>query len=120
MEITYILAGMRFNATDHSELSRQLIQFGLVANLDSRGFGSLTVRRMSEPQGTARYDIVQSFGDSADFKGYDVCVGKLIGNKNYGEKSEVIEVEISELEKALVEIKKDIPEAKILVGSYWS
>lgn len=118
MENAYIMAGKRFKANDHNDLNTQLNQFGLITNLDSRGLGSLSVRRLSEPQGTYTYGIIQSFGDSADIEGYDVCVGKNIQGPN---ESEVMEfADVSELEKTLAEVKNDIPDAKILVGSYWS
>ena len=116
MEVSYIMAGKRFKARDHNDLNRQLNQLGLVTNLDNKGLGSLSARRTTEP-GTVRYNLVQSYGDSADIEGYDVCVGKVIMENR---DSEVIEVtELSELEKTLEEVKQDIPDAKVLVGSYW-
>jgi len=119
MEIVYLMAGKRFQARDVADLNSQLLSYKLVSNLDSDGVGDLSVRRLTEAQKTARYDITQSFGDSTDSEGYDVIVGKEIGTNGYGQ-PDVVEKELSELEIALNEVRKDIPDAKIIAGSYWS
>ncbi len=119
MEIAYLMAGKRFQAVDLADLNAQLAPYKLTSNLNRDGTGNLTARRLTDPQGTSRYDMTQSTGDPADSEDYDVIVGKLIGIKGYVQ-PDVIEKELSELEIALNEVKKDIPEAKIIAGSYWT
>lgn len=81
------------------------------------------VRSISGREDEWPYHIQHSYGDSADFgihyKGYDFCVGKIISNTGKQGK-EVIETEPAELERILQEVKKDIPDAKVLVFSHWS
>ena len=78
MEIVYLMAGKRFQARDVADLNSQLLSYKLVSNLDSDGVGDLSVRRLTEAQKTARYDITQSFGDSTDSEGYDVIARKVL------------------------------------------
>ena len=118
MEIAYLMAGKRFQARDVADLNQQLSKHNLVSNLSRDGAGDLSVRRLIESQGTSRYDMTQSVGDPADTKGYDVIVGKTIGTNGYGQ-SDVVEKEPSELEIALNEVRADIQDAKIIVGSYF-
>ncbi len=110
MEIAYLIAGKRFRAKDEASLNKELSKYNLIADTNN-----WTARRLSDKE-TIRYRMVQSFGDSADINGLDVCIGKLIEKD---ERNEVIETDISELEKILEEVKQDIPDAKILGGSYW-
>ncbi len=119
METGYVIAGKRFQAEDVEDLNRQLSKYNLVSNLNNQGLGNLSVRRVSDNVPNNRYSIVQSYGDSADFDNYDVIVGKLVAKNCYGGQ-DVAEVELSELEKILDEVKKDIPDLRILVGCYWS
>ena len=119
MEIVYLMAGKRFQARDVADLNSQLSTYKLISNLDSDGVGGLSVRKLTEPQDTCRYEMIQSVGDSADSQGYDVIVGKEIGTNGYGQ-PDVVEKELSELEIALNEVRKDIPDARIIAGSYWS
>lgn len=119
MEIAYLMAGKRFKARDVNELNQQLSRYNLISNLSRDGSGDLSARRLTEPQGTSRYDMTQSVGDSADTNRYDVIVGKTIGTNGYNQ-PDVVEKELSELEIALTEVRIDIPEAKIIAGSYWS
>lgn len=114
--ISYIMAGKRFIAQNVNDLHRQLTPYNLITDLDNKGLGSWSVRRMSDPSANFRYDMVNTIGDSADLDGFDVCIGKLIGETR---QSDVVEAETSELEVSLAEVRKDIPEAKILGGSYW-
>ena len=119
MEIAYLMVGKRFQARDVADLNQQLSRHNLVSNLNRNGAGNLSVRRLTEPQETSCYDMTQSVGDPADTNGYDVIVGKTIGTNGYGQ-SDVVEKELSELEITLNKVKADIPNAKIIVGSYWS
>ncbi len=112
MEITYLMAGKRFQARDVADLNDQLAPYKLISNLDQKGAGNLSVRRLTEAPDTFRYDLTQSAGDSADSPGYDVIVGKTIGTNGYG-KSDVIETGLSELEIALNEVREDLPDAKL-------
>jgi hypothetical protein len=116
MEIAYLMAGKRFQAQDVTDLNQQLAPYNLKTNSDDVCEG---VRRSSDAEGNFRYLIQQSHGDPADFEGYDVVVGKELGNNGYGQ-PDVVEVEPSQLEIALNEVKEDIPDAKLIVGSYWS
>jgi hypothetical protein len=116
MEIAYIMAGKRFQARDVTELNQQLAQYKLRTNSNDVCEG---VRRLSDTQERSRYLIQQSRGDPADFQGFDVVVGKELGNNGYGG-PDVVEKEISELEIALSEVREDIPDAKIIVSSYQS
>ncbi len=119
MEIAYLMAGKRFQARDVNDLNDKLGLYKLISNLDGDGAGDLSVRRLTESQGTFRYDITQSTGDPADTQGYDVIVGKTIGTNGYNQ-PDVVEKELSELEIALNEVREDIPDAKLIAGSYWS
>ncbi len=119
MEITYFIAGKRFEAKNTNDLNSKLAKYELVTNLDETGLGNLTVRKLSDPIGESRYEMVQSHGDPADFDGYDICVGTVIANNGYGQ-PEVAEVNLSEIEKILAEVRMDIPDANLLVGSYRS
>jgi len=116
MNIAYLMAGKRFQARDVAELNQQLAPYNLRTNSDDMCEG---VRRTSDAQGIYRYLIQQSHGDPADFEGHDVVVGKELGNTGCGE-PDVVEKEYSDLEIALKEVRTDIPDAKIIVGSYWS
>ena len=111
MEIVYLMAGKRFQANNQKDLEKQLSQYSLTFHLG--------IRRLSDPIGFSRYDVVQAFGDSTDVQGSDVCIGKLIDKNGYN-RPKVMVAELSTLEEALEEVKKDIPDAKILIGSYWS
>lgn len=119
MEIAYLMAGKRFQARDVADLNDQLAPYRLISNLDGDGAGNLSVRRLTEAQDTCRYDMTQSAGDPADTNGYDVVIGKTIGTTGYGQ-PDVVEKELSELEITLNEVREDIPDAKIIAGSYWS
>lgn len=119
MEIAYLMAGKRFQARDVADLNDKLAPYKLISNLDRDGAGNLSVRRLKEAQDTFRYDMTQSTGDPADSQGYDVIVGKTIGTTGYGQ-PDVVEKELSELEIVLNEVREDIPDAKLIVGSYWS
>ena len=119
MEIAYLMAGKRFQARDVADLNDKLAPYKLISNLSRDGTGNLSVRRLTEPQNTSRYDMTQSAGDPADSQGYDVIVGKTIGTTGYGQ-LDVVEKELSELEIALNEVREDIPDAKLIAGSYWS
>ena len=119
MEIAYQIAGKRLKARNVGELNQQLLEYNLVTNLRMDGFGHFSVRRLTEAGGTRRYDMTQSVGDYADSTDYDVIVGKIIGTNGY-DQPDVIENEISELEIILKEVRMDIPDAKIIAGSYWS
>jgi hypothetical protein len=110
MEIAYLMAGKRFQAKDLTNLNQQLAPYNLKTNSDDVCEG---VRRSSDAQ--VKYQIQQSFGDPADFEGHDVVVGKYVGTDG-----DVIEVDLSELEIALNEVREDIPDAKLIAGSYWS
>ena len=118
MNIAYLMAGKRFQARNVANLNDQLAPYKLISNLSRDGAGNLSVRRLTEAQDTCRYDMTQSVGDSADSEGYDVIVGKTIGT-GYGQ-PDVVEKELSELEIALNEVREDIPDAKLIAGSYWS
>lgn len=83
MEISYLIAGKRFQADDIADLNSKLSQYGLISNLNEQGLGNLSVRKKSDEVTNNRYDIVQTYGDPADFDNYDVCVGKLIGTNGY-------------------------------------
>ena len=119
MEISYLIAGKRFQADDVADLNSKLSEYGLISNLNEKGLGNLSVRRITEEVTSNRYDIVQTYGDPANFENYDVIIGNLISKKGYGD-DDVKEVELSELEKSLNEVNEDISDAKILLGSYWS
>lgn len=119
MEIAYLIVGKRFKAHDVADLNDQLAAYKLISNLERDGAGNLSARRLTESQGTFRYDLTQSAGDPANTQGYDVIVGKTIGTNVYG-KHDVVEKELSELEIALNEVREDIPDAKLIAGSYWS
>ena len=116
MEIAYLVAGKRFQARNVTQLNQQLLEYDLVSNLSKDGFGDLSVRRLTEPKNTMRYGMIPI---TADTRKYDVIIGKTIGTTGYCQ-PDVVETELSELEIALKEIKIDIPDAKIIVGSYWS
>lgn len=117
MEIAYLIAGKRFKARDDTDLNQQLTQYNLVSNLNT---GDWSVRRQTDPQKTHRYLMTQAAGDSADSDEYDVIVGRTVGENGYGNQSVIIEKELSDLEIALNEVREDIPDAKIIAGSYWS
>ncbi len=119
METPYLIAGKRFRADNVSELNKKLFEYGLISNLNNEGLGNLSVRKISDGVTNNRYDIVQTYGDSADSDFFDVIVGKLVAKNAYNH-DDVEEVELSNLEEALNEVRQDIPEAKILLGSYWS
>lgn len=119
MEIAYLIAGKRFQARCIAELNRELAKYGLVSNLSIGGIGSPSARRLKDIQGTLRYEMIQSAGDFADYEDYDLIVGKIIGSAGRGQSDDIIEKELSELEIALNEVKTDIPDAKIIAGSYW-
>ena len=116
MEIAYLMAGKRFQARDVTDLNQQLAPYNLRTNSDDVCEG---VRRQSDAPETLRYLIQQSHGDPADFSGHDVVVGKELGNTGYGH-PDIVEKEPSDLETALNEVRTDIPDAKIIAGSYWS
>ncbi|MBR9691459.1 hypothetical protein GOV06_01610 [Candidatus Woesearchaeota archaeon] len=116
MEIAYLMVGKRFQARDIADLNQQLAQYNLRTNSDDVCEG---VRRSSDSQGMSRYLIQQSRGDPAEFEGYDVVVGKELGNSGHGQ-PDVVEVEPSQLESTLNEVKEDVPDAKLIAGSYWS
>ncbi|MDP3640049.1 MAG: hypothetical protein Q8R53_02490 [Nanoarchaeota archaeon] len=119
MEIAYLMAGKRFQARDVADLNDQLAPYNLISNLDRDGLGDLSARRLTEARNTSRYDMTQSVGDPADSQGYDVIVGKIIYINGYGQ-PDVVEIELSELEIILKEVREDIPDAKLIAGSYWS
>ena len=113
------MAGKRFQARNVDDLNDKLAPYNLISNLDIEGAGNLSVRRLTEAQDTFRYDMTQSTGDPADSQGYDVIVGKIIGTNGYGQPN-IVEKEFSELELVLNEVIEDIPDAKLIAGSYWS
>ncbi len=115
MEIAYLMVGKRIRATDVADLNRQLAVYKLVSNLSDARLEHFSVRRISDLRDTRRYDLTQSVGDSADILGYDLIVGKSIHPDK-----DVVETELSDLESALNEVREDIPDAKIIAGSYWS
>ena len=119
MEIAYLMAGKRIRARDVADLNNKLAQYQLVSNLSTRGEGSFSARRIADPEGASRYNLTKSVGDPADKQGYDVVVGRTIGENGY-EQEDIVEKEISELESVLDEVKIDIPDAKIIAGSHWS
>lgn len=116
MEVPYLIAGKRFKAESVSALNEQLKQYGLVSNLESDGCGDFSVRRLSDTEHTCRYAMLQSHGDDADTDGYDLCIGQEPGGPC---SDDLLEVELSELEKVLAGVRQDIPDAKLLFGSYW-
>lgn len=118
MEIAYMMAGKQFKAKDVTDLNNQLALYNLICNIDCFGECNYSVRRITEPQGTERYDIVQSKGNSQDVLGFNVIIGKIIGTNGYDE-PDIIEKELSDIAPALKEVKEDIPDAKIVSGSYW-
>ena len=125
MEKVYLMAGKRFQvgSVETKAVNDALSHYNLVMNVSSGGLWDSTVRRTVDHVGTHRLSLEHSFGDEADFgvhtKGYDFCVGKVIGNTGYGGLPEVIETETSEIEKVLQEVRQDIPDAKVLAFSHW-
>lgn len=114
--VVYIIAGKRFKAGGVKDLHEQLALYKLVTDLDNEGLGGWGARRISDNNGMHRYDMINTVGDSADVNGFDVCIGKLIGDTHKGE---VVETDVFELEASLAEVRQEIPDAKILGGSYW-
>ena len=113
MQQAYLMVGKRFKAIDLVELNSQLAKYNLRTVSEDVCEG---VEKPSDPK--VRYLIQQSYGDPADFDEYDVVIGKEVGNNGCGEQR-VIEKEPSELENIVNEVKRDIPDAKIIAGSYW-
>lgn len=114
MEITYMMAGKRFQAQDLDDVNNQLQAYKLVTTSDDICDG---VRKVSEQD--RKYVITQSHGDSADFSGYDIVIGTEIADNGY-EQPDVQAVDLLNLETKLNEVREDIPDAKIIFGSYWS
>jgi len=115
---TYLVAGKRFSASNLTELKQQLSAYGLVANLDERGFGSFSTRRMSDPEKTDRYRMLPHHNGFNEDAMYDVVVGLQIGNTLIvGSRSE-IEIDMQAIRKAMNKVKKDIPDAKVMIVSY--
>ena len=115
MEVTYIMAGKRFQAKDILGLNSQLQKYELVTKSDDVCEG---VRRISEKD--RKYIIQQSSGDCCpNFDGYDVVVGTEIADNGYGQ-PDVQTIVLSNLETKLNEVREDIPDAEIVFGSYWS
>ena len=117
MEIAYLMVGKRFQVLDKKD---ETINQALASANLMQDHPYNTVRSISGKEDEWPYYIMHSYGDWADFRnGYDFCVGKIVGDT--GERGkEVVETEHAELEKILQEVRKDIPDAKILVFSHWS
>ena len=119
MESAYLMIGKRFKVQDKKDetINQALASSNLMQNHPYNAVRSISGKKDEWP-----YHIIHSYSDSADFgihyKGYDFCVGKIIESTGEPGK-EVIEADPAELEKILKEVRKDIPDAKILVFSHW-
>ncbi len=120
MEVAYILAGKRFQAKNAQDMNIQLSKYNLTHNLTKEGLGFLGVRRVTDLAESVRYEMIQTSGDSTDNEGFDVCIGRLLGESRDSRtiELEMSELEMSELEIAMNEVKQDIPDSKIIGGSY--
>ena len=138
MESAYLMIGKRFKVQDKKDetINQALASSNLMQNHPYNAVRSISgkkdewpchipynaVRSISGKKDEWPYHIIHSYSDSADFgihyKGYDFCVGKIIESTGEPGK-EVIEADPAELEKILKEVRKDIPDAKILVFSHW-
>lgn len=116
MQRAYLMAGKRFQVKNVNYLNKALTRYNLISHLEDigGGIGSYSARRLSDPVFTHRYRICHSYGDIADFEDYDLCIGKIIESTE-----EVARAELPEIEKILLEVKEDIPDAEILLFSNW-
>ncbi len=118
MERTYVMVGKRFQAENVRSLNSQLSQYKLITNLNADGIGMMSVRRIIEPRPTNRYIMVPSYGDPADIDGFDVIIGQKIVGIITQEEITLFN-NLSDLENALNSVRVDIPDASIIIGSYW-
>lgn len=109
MEISYVVAGKRFEVQDESELNEKLKEYNLVYDRN-RG----DVRRSSDPENMGRYEAIFFDGETSD-----VVVGKEIASNGYG-KPDFPVVSLDYAEMKLSEVKEDIPDAQVLLFSMWA
>ncbi|MCX6819186.1 MAG: hypothetical protein NT129_04280 [Candidatus Aenigmarchaeota archaeon] len=115
---TCCMVGKRFSASDLSDLKKQLSEYGLLANLDERGYGSFNARRLSDQENFDRYSMVPSHNNNDESARYDLVVGIQIADTLPVGCNSTIDIDLPTVRKALRKVKKDIPEARLIIASY--
>jgi len=134
VEITenyYLMVGKSFEVKSYAELNSKLEHFNLISNLADEGGGRYSVRRRDDEPDTSRYSLrIQGSGRDCHRQGegffipVDICVGRTISGDPKRNRSGIVEIDSSEIEKIFNEVRQDIPDAELLFSyqthSYYS
>jgi hypothetical protein len=102
----YIIVGKRITASTFNEIRDKLRGYNLTLNNKSG------VRRISDPEETHRYVLLESGTQSR--RNYDICIGVQIFDGQGRER--MINIPREQLAKVFDDVTTDIPNAELIIG----